>query len=200
RSPLNDTNPFATRFVRPGAIEFILPDGVTLDGLVDQLDLSDWRGQILGPHGTGKSTLLHTLQPVLIERRREILWITQNQGERSLAVTAEQAASWNAQTLVIVDGYEQLSWLAKRWLSATCQRSGAGLLVTSHTDVGLPTLFTTQASEALACEVVAQILPDDAAEIAVEDVSRCYQQYAGNVRETLFALYDLYERRRSKRS
>lgn len=197
---LDDTNPFATRFVRPGALEFVLPSGESLEGLVDKLDLSGWHGQILGPHGTGKSTLLQALQPLLEARLRELVWFTQNNGQRSLAVTDAEAARWHAQTLVIVDGYEQLSWLAKRWLTSVCERHGSGLLVTTHTDMGLPTIFATQPSVELACEVVAQLTSLGEGLISVEDVSHCYQAHAGNVRETLFALYDLYEVRRVKRS
>lgn len=197
---LDDSNPFATRFVRPGAIEFLLPEGQTLDSLVDTLDLHGWRGQILGPHGTGKSTLLHSLQPVLVERLRLLAWFTQNNGERSLNVTEADAAQWSSQTLVIVDGYEQLGWLAKRWLTATCDRTSAGLLVTTHTDMGLPTIFATQPSATLLQEVVAELTTLTNGIISADDVSHCYQQHAGNLREALFALYDLYELRRTQAS
>lgn len=197
---LDDSNPFATRFVRPGAIEFLLPEGQTLDSLVDTLDRHRWRGQILGPHGTGKSTLLHSLQPVLVERLRLLAWFTQNQGERSLNITEADAAQWSSQTLVIVDGYEQLGWLAKRWLTATCDRTGAGLLVTTHTDMGLTTIFATQPSETLLQEVVAELTALANGIISADDVSHCYQQHAGNLREALFALYDLYELRRTQAS
>jgi hypothetical protein len=51
------SNPFATRFTRPGAIEFIFPAGESLATLVARLRACDWRGQITGPHGSGKAPL-----------------------------------------------------------------------------------------------------------------------------------------------
>lgn len=196
----NDSNPFATRYVRPGALEFLLPSGTTFANLLDKLRDRAWRGQILGPHGTGKSTLLHSLAPLLKEQGRTLVWFTQNQGARSLAVTSAQAKMWTATAQVIVDGYEQLGYWTRWWLNDACKRAGAGLLVTTHADVGLPTLFTTAPTDEQVQVLVRELLEGDDVKIRPDDVSLCYQTHAGNVRETLFALYDLYERRQRERS
>lgn len=50
-------NPFSTTFIRPGAIPFLFPNDQTIQDVVRQLAATDWWGQIIGPHGTGKSTL-----------------------------------------------------------------------------------------------------------------------------------------------
>jgi energy-coupling factor transporter ATP-binding protein EcfA2 len=194
---MHDSNPFATRFTRPGAMEFLLPPGSTAELLIETLAANQWRGQIIGPHGSGKSTLLHTLRPLLEARGRSIVWLAQAMDERRLAVTEEEALAWNDATQVIVDGYEQLGRFARWWLARATRRANAGLLVTAHTDIGLPTLWKTQPSEDLAREVVAHLITPAESVITADDVSRCYQSQAGNVRETLFALYDLYEQRRS---
>lgn len=82
------SNPFCTRFVRPGAIRYRFPteeNGVgknrtekhregehggrhnelaEMESICRQLH-SSRAGLIIGPHGSGKSTLLHTLMPML---------------------------------------------------------------------------------------------------------------------------------------
>ena len=58
-------NPFSTRYTRPGAIPFRFPPGTSADGLVEQLRRQQWRGAIVGPHGSGKSSLVAALVPPL---------------------------------------------------------------------------------------------------------------------------------------
>jgi energy-coupling factor transporter ATP-binding protein EcfA2 len=190
-----DSNPFATRFTRPGALEYAFCEGQDAQKLCAQLEANGWWGQIVGPHGSGKSTLLHTLAAELEARRRTVVWFTQTQSERSLAATDDETLAWNASTQVIVDGYEQLGWLGRRWLQRMCRRQRAGLLVTAHEDVKLPLLWATAPDERLVQQLVTQLQGEQLTVSAV-DVSRCYQEHAGNVRETLFALYDLYQRKR----
>jgi hypothetical protein len=192
------SNPFATRFTRPGALPYLFGTQESVEQLVARLEEASWWGQIIGPHGTGKSTLLHSLAPAIEARGRSLVWFSQSQGERRLNVSQLEAEKWTAQTQIIIDGYEQLGWLARRWVKRLCRVRGAGLLVTAHEDVGLPKLWESAASEALVQQIVQQLLVQgEHSLIRPEDVSRCYQAHAGNVRETLFGLYDLHERRQA---
>ncbi|MBI3839890.1 MAG: hypothetical protein HY288_18355, partial [Planctomycetia bacterium] len=61
-------------------------------------------------------------------------------------------------------------------------------------DVGFPTLFRTGPSLEVAQAVVDRLLP--AGEIAISPgaVAASFTQCQGNLRETLFALYDQYEK------
>jgi len=85
------TNPFATRHTRPGGVPPLDDDGRPrdLEGLLARLG-SMPAAAIVGPHGTGKSTLLAeysvrisstfvvTLEiPVLISRSRQLTRISQ---------------------------------------------------------------------------------------------------------------------------
>lgn len=191
-----DSNPFATRFIRPDVVSYLFLSQVDATHLVHRLAVRDWWGQVIGPHGTGKTTLLHSLRPLIEGQERAIVWLTQGPGEHRLKVSSSDAAKWTAQTQVIVDGYEQLGNLSRNWLKVTCRRRGAGLLVTAHEDVGLPLLWSTCYDEPLAQRLVDGLLNDEQRQrISAADVSRCYQKHAGNLREMLFALYDLYEER-----
>ncbi len=59
------SNPFATRHTRPEAREYLFPPDANADSLIARLSASAWWGQITGPHGSGKSTLVQTLLPRL---------------------------------------------------------------------------------------------------------------------------------------
>jgi energy-coupling factor transporter ATP-binding protein EcfA2 len=187
------SNPFATRFIRPGAMPFIFLDGESAASLVDRLRQQQWWGQIIGPHGSGKSTLLATLIPTLTAAGRHVVSHTLHQGEHRLAALHRE--SFSPSTQLMIDGYEQLSWWQKRRVKSHCRRAGCGLLVTAHADVGLPTVYRTQSSESLAATVVSRLLPATGHEIATADIAAAYSAAEGNVRETLFKLYDVYQQR-----
>ncbi len=193
---IDSGNPFSTRHTRPGALPYRFPGAATAEQLVERLACRRWWGQILGPHGAGKTTLLHSLLPTLLKAERDIQLFTLHGGQRHLGATREAIDSWDARTQVIVDGYEQLSWLARVRLKSHCRRQSAGLLVTTHRDLGLPTLLLVQPNLATVCHLVADLTRDTVTPIDNEDVRRCFDQQQGNVREVFFALYDLYEQRR----
>ena len=123
-----------------------------------------------------------------------------------LAATApsEQAADTqeHRRRIVIVDGYEQLSCWSRWRLQRRCRVVGAGLLVTAHGPTNLPSLFRTAVDLELTERVVTQLLADagpgaeTAADISLQDIRWAWQRHNGNLRETLFDLYDIFEQRR----
>ena len=68
--------------------------------------------------------------------------------------------------------------------------------MTTHKDVGLPTLFCTEPSLELTRTVVARLLAPEDETITADDVAQAFSAASGNLRETLFALYDVYQQRR----
>jgi hypothetical protein len=72
-------------------------------------------------------------------------------------------------------------------------------LVTVHEPVSLPLLLRTAVDPALALRIVESLHPGQELEVSAADVSRCFEHQRGNMRETLFELYDVYERRRLAR-
>lgn len=206
---MRDTNPFATRFIRPGAIEYLFPTGQSAASLVEKFGKQDWRGEIVGPHGSGKSTLVAALVPELERAGRKLVRrvIRKDADGKQEAsgmevvppkYTAVMAGSkkWDSATLLVLDGIEQLSWWWRRRVRAECRRRGAGLLVTTHQPLDLPLLFRTQPSEALAQQIVEQLLAADDSPVKPADVAAAFKASGGNLREMLFTLYDVHQSRR----
>ncbi|MCI0492713.1 MAG: hypothetical protein L0Z07_07235, partial [Planctomycetes bacterium] len=164
--PSRHTNPFATCWTYPGALPFHFADGQTAEQLVARLASQSWRGAILGPHGSGKSTLLASLIPLLEATGICVISITPRKGQRQLPsgliaslgkaraedrfLTPDAAGAAPPRCVVgsqcphqilVIDGYEQLAWLDRWRMKCHCRRLEVGLLITSHTAGGLPTLI-----------------------------------------------------------
>jgi len=208
-------NPFSTRYTRPGAIPFRFPPGSDADKLVEQLRCQGWRGAIVGPHGSGKSSLLAALIPAIRRAGKEVLLVELHDGQRRLPVDlekgsgvfvcqADSAAQVGSQTktpdpfsgVVIVDGYEQLSWWNRLRLRGVARRRRFGLLVTSHAPTSLPLLFRTATSLELAQAIVRSLLAGRPELVSPEQLAQRFELRQGDLRELLFDLYDLYEQRR----
>jgi hypothetical protein len=210
-------NPFSTRYTRPGAIPFRFPPGTSADGLVEQLRSQGWRGAIVGPHGSGKSSLVAALIPAIRRAGKEVQLIELHDGQRRLPVVKgsgvficpdgpgadihEQIKTPDPFTVVIVDGYEQLAWWNRLRLRRDARRRGLGLVVTSHAPTALPLLFRTSTSLDLAREIVQSLLAGrkelaGADLVSAEQLARRFESRQGDMREILFDLYDLYEESR----
>ena len=104
-------NPFRTSRIKPGTLPYLLPFGQTLESLVERLEGFKWQAQIVGPHGSGKTTLLHDLVPACEARGKQACRIQLRDGTSSLPLSRTEINRWSPQTLVVIDGYEQLSLL-----------------------------------------------------------------------------------------
>jgi hypothetical protein len=189
-------NPFCTRRIRPGAIPFLFPAGQDAETLVERLRQNGWRGEVVGAHGSGKSALLATLIPAIEREERHVALVELHDGQRRLPTDFDRDCRLRTSMVLIVDGYEQLSrW--RRWLlGRLCRRRGWGLLVTAHASVGLPPLYKTVATPELAKRIVSQLLAGQAAPLGATELTECLARRGGDLRETLFHLYDLFEENR----
>ena len=185
-------NPFATRFIKPGALAFLFPPGESATLLVERLRGFDWQGEIVAPHGSGKSTLLAELEPHLLAANRTIVRVTLHNGEAKLPAILDSWRTWNDHTLIVVDGFEQLSWWSRTKLAWRCHQQGAGRLVTSHATTGLPGLLRLKTDMDLAERVVRKLGVTEEV-LSRETIAKTLAACEGNLRETLFQLYDWYE-------
>ena len=190
------SNPFATRSIRPGRIPFLFPAGQQLTALLDRLRGGGWWGQIVGPHGSGKSTLLAALLPALRAAGRQVVLLELHDGQRRLPADVWRQPRFSAATQLVIDGYEQLSRWQRLRIKRRCRLAGCGLLVTSHAPLGLPDVYCTRPDLETALRVVQALLADEPGAIGADEIERSFLAHHGNLREMLFTLYDVYERRR----
>jgi ABC-type branched-subunit amino acid transport system ATPase component len=196
---LTTKNPFTASRIRPGAIPFLFANGDEDQprSIVDRLRQYNWRGQIIGPHGSGKSTLIESLIASLNDAGRSLARFALHADQRRLPVGWRGQLGKNGCTQVIIDGFEQLHFL-QRWLvRAACRLSRNGLLVTAHKSVGLPTIHQTFSSFAIVERVLENLWSDYRQHFDCGAIRQSYQRHQGNTREVLFDMYDLYESLRS---
>jgi hypothetical protein len=198
--PSRNSNPFATCWTRPGALSFRFPEGESPETLVARLAANGWWGEIIGPHGCGKSTLLAALLPALHDAGCSIQAITLRDGQRWLPrgyFKWENESTNDSRTLLVIDGYEQLGWLQRLLLKHRCRRAAAGLLVTSHSPTGLPSLIALAPNLPLIQQLVATLCERATMRITPADVVASHAGRGSNVRDVFFDLYDRHERLRS---
>jgi hypothetical protein len=191
--PSRESNPFATCWTKPGALAFRFPAGQTAEHLVARLAAQNWWGEIVGPHGSGKSTLLAALIPLLNGTGRQVTLIVLRDRQRPTPKRTLSDALLLSKPLLIIDGFEQLSYISRAWVRWQCRRSAAGLLVTSHVATGLPLLIRPQPNLPLVEQLVAELTRLRPSSISLADIAASHACRGSNVRELFFDLYDRHE-------
>ncbi len=180
--PNRQSNPFATCWTRPGALPFSPSEVASVESCLELLEANQWRGQILGPHGVGKSTLLVSIGQALESRGLPVTWMRAGRDSDQLPPAADEA-------VLLVDSYECLPrW--RRWLWRRRR-----LVATSHRPAGLPTIASLRPTLGDAMKLFEWLTADRPTPVLPGDLARSFASRRGNVREVWFDLYDLHERR-----
>lgn len=220
--PFFEPNPFATRFVRPGALAYRFAsqdregatredrpgegsDAQRLASIADRLTTCRV-GLIVGPHGTGKSTLLDSLDPHLRQRFVSIVrialhscqargWIERSRHARARwSGLADQLASLEQGSLMVIDGAEQLSALRRKQIAWIARRRKAAILATAHSPLGRwQVLHQTTVSRELVQTLTRKLVGTASPAVVqrVEQVlSQCDWITLENVRDFWFELYE----------
>lgn len=197
--PPAHANPF--RVERLHALPFI-PLGTTWPALLARLEQLDCRAAIVGPHGTGKSTLLAALAGHLAARGFTLRQAQFNRDHRprspaDIQTLLDAAEARDApaapDAVVLVDGYEQVPRALRSLLRRRCRR----LIVTSHRRTVLPTLIRTRGTADLLRRLIAELVPDGVeAESLQQDSEALLRRHRGSIREALFELYDRWGAKR----
>ena len=102
-------------------------------------------------------------------------------------------------TLLVIDGYEQLSRAARCMAVLLTWSSGAGILVTSHRQTCLPTLIDTHVDVSTAQGLLQNLLPHDMTDreryLELSRLKQMLDDHHGNLREVFMQLYDEVESR-----
>ncbi len=78
-------NPFAVSRVGLAQLDFVETNAGAVDLVVKQLRRANWRGQIIGPHGSGKTTLTIALAKSLAGQFQRFSWLVLHPGRWWLA-------------------------------------------------------------------------------------------------------------------
>jgi hypothetical protein len=189
------SNPFATRFTRPGALPPLDTAGRPLDvpTLCEQALALGPLVTLEGPHGSGKSTLLIAIvsQAAMRGRPTALLRAT-SPGDAWRVATSLAAIPRGA--LVGLDGGERLPTGAFVVIRALARIRGLVVVATIHRLLWLPVLARCRTTPALLSAIVDR-LPSHDGRIGRADVDDALARHSGDVREALFDLYDRFERR-----
>jgi DNA replication protein DnaC len=231
-------NPFSTKNTSPGKIpyyfnkeNFLLSQNKSLDFRDDFQTQNDellqqlhqglyhlylkfsnfgYRSQIVGQHGTGKTTLLIPLMNFLENCHHKIIFVSLHNHEFKFPISfwedckkVEEGFKKEDETgytkkppVVVIDGYEQLSINQKAKILRLCFIRKMGILVTTHQPVWqIPILFQTKSSPKILEEIVSYLLKKTGQTLPFDQsqYSTLFEQYHGNIRDIFFSLYDLYE-------
>ncbi len=107
-----------------------------------------------------------------------------------------------ADRVLVLDGYEQLSIFARFRLLAAHQRHRFGILITSHRATWFPTICNLTMTPELATEIIQKILAQSEVNFAPPNstiVATMLVRHRGNMRELLMDLYDQFEAEQSER-
>lgn len=178
-------NPF--RAQRTDALAFVELD-LSVLGVAQHLAKHKNRGALVGPHGTGKSTLLQALGDHLVPQGLSPLPLFMNSDERGTFPTVWRRTVANAHSndLLLLDGYDLLPFWARAWVLYKSRAAG-GLIVTSHRHTRLPTVAITRTSPALLEQLLHDLDPASARQI---DARALWRQCQGNLRDALRLAYD----------
>lgn len=193
-------NPFATRHTRPGCLPPLDAAGRPLDmQLLLARALATRGAAIVGPHGSGKSNLLHHLAlaaaaggPVECVRLRS--W-------RDLPEAWTAIRRVGRGGVACVDSWECVGPVERIVLIALARAVGVCLVVTAHhPSVLLATLLRCETTPRLLEAIVVRLVGPPqwgAVPIAAADVDAAFAGHGGDLREALYELYDRFESRRS---
>ena len=214
-SVLAKQNPFSTCFTRPGEIPYLLPDSrepadarVEPQRLIERFLSNRCVGQIVGPHGCGKTTLCHLIADELSDRFATVDYVairsaSDVQTMRYGSSSAVDSRLATGTKLTIIDGAERVSLLQQRMIvSNLTGRRGFdpnrtdsnpdGLLFTSHRRLKfIPVLFSIVPSVSTFARVANYL--DPTLEMTEDQLANLFEQSDGNIREAIMLLYDRHE-------
>jgi translation initiation factor RLI1 len=155
------------------------------------------RAAIVGPNGTGKTTLLEHLEPELraLGFRTKLIRLYDQKRRFPKDEMKRFFTDLRRQDFILLDGAEQMSPLQWQSFKFRSKKAG-GLLITAHEKGMLPTLIECATSPELFEEMISELLNGDPAD-SQSSTGELFQKHRGNIRGALREMYDVYAVRAS---
>lgn len=182
-------NPF--RMQRIEALRYRLDD----DGwqqLLTRFAANRWRGVLVGPHGSGKTTLREEIEARLRADGWEVRPLVIGDGDvLRWSILRDFITGTSERTLLSIDGLDRIGAVLW-WRFQRAARAVGGILATSHLAGRLPTLHRHQTSAALLRELVQDLVADhgDGHTWVAQRCDELFARHHGDVRACLRQLYD----------
>ena len=217
------SNPFATKFVNAGRLAFVGLEEAVLDRLARKLVQQNGNGQIVGRHGVGKTTLTYELErrvAIVCDMEMDFKFVRKTIGLRGRVRSANAVkqvlssgssydgeyssidphpTSRSANVVLVLDGFERLSWFQRIALIKSCQRKRIGLLLTSHRRIwGVPTLIELEPDFARFKSVFECLISGGKFQLSSERLREIFANNDGDMREALMSCYDEFEASRAR--
>ena len=124
-----------------------------MDGIVERFERAGWRGSIVGPEGSGKTTLVEELIRQLDARGVSGVYVRVQRDGR-----LPRLKGLGRGDVLFVDGADLLSklqWFRTCWVA----RNASGLVITAHRSGLLPTAVETRGSARVLDQLKGELLP-----------------------------------------
>ena len=183
-----EDNPFRRSAIANIRYEITSED---LQHILDKLKIQNYCGAILGPHGSGKSTLMEDIQHGLEGEGKKTQWIRiHKESEKSVKRAAiKKILACDVNTINFLDGAESLGVINWITLAYKIKKKRRTLIATTHYPCPLPRIFKTYTSQAQALELT-QKLAAEYWNPTLEAVAKnAYTKNKGDVREVFRACY-----------
>lgn len=162
---------------------------------------------IVGDHGTGKSTLLHTIAGGLDSKFADGRWVqlTRDKGQpfaerckeigANIRVTLREQKSLGDGGILVIDGAEQLPGWVRATIARRTQQRGQACLITTHQPVKrFATIYQTSLCGEVIKFLVDQLTVGCNDPGLMESVRKRIEQPIDNARSLWSDLYDIFER------
>ncbi len=201
--PSRLSNPFATCWTRPDVLSRYEQAGQGADELLVRLERTAWRGQVVGPHGAGKSSLLGEVARRLPGKGRLPLWMPVEMGKIRPAIQTIRRSA-DERTVVLLEGFERASRWQQWRLLATCAGTGSGWLLTTHRKLLMtretPVVARLEPTVETALHLYEHLTAEKVTPITRNDVARSFQKQGANLRKVWFDLYEQHEAKTRQRT